>query len=156
MNLETLLIVLGVLGLGAGAALVFTAVFGPPNLKQPFLRAGVVTVTALSTVVIAACAFALFTSFGCGPSARVKPILRHVDEHVQLACQGLAQALAERSGADAARIIATTCAVENITRTMRELLLSVQISQAQRAGVAVPDVTSASLEAGPPEAQAAE
>lgn len=86
----------------------------------------------------------------CGPSAgQVKPILRQVDEHVQLACEGLAQALAERSGADAKRIIATTCAVENITRTMRELLLSEQINAAKRSGVPVPDVNSAALEPDP-------
>ena len=104
-----------------------------------------------STLVVVASLLALFALPGCGPSAgtQVKPILRQVDQHVQLACQGLAQALAERSGADAQRIIATTCAVEGITRTMRELLLSHQINSAQRAGVAVPDVSSASLEADP-------
>lgn len=86
-----------------------------------------------------------------GGAAQVKPILRQVDEHVQLACEGLAQALAERAGADAERIIATTCAVENITRTMRELLLSEQINAAKRSGVPVPEVNSAALEqaAGP-------
>lgn len=92
----------------------------------------------------------------CGPSASVKPILRQVDEHVQLACEGLAQALADKSGADARRIIATTCAVENITRTMRELLLSQQIDAAKRAGVAVPEVNSAALEPDPYQTQDAE
>lgn len=94
----------------------------------------------------------------CGGAAvQVKPILRQVDEHVQLACEGLAQALAEQSGADAKRIIAATCAVENITRTMRELLLSTQIDAAQRSGVAVPDVNSAALErSATPDSAAAE
>lgn len=93
---------------------------------------------------------------GCGPSAGVKPILRQVDEHVQLACEGLAQALAERSGADAQRIIATTCAIEGITRTMRELLLSEQLGAARRAGVAVPEVNSGALEPDPYTTQDAE
>lgn len=92
----------------------------------------------------------------CGPSAASKPILRQVDQHVQLACEGLAQAVAEQSGADAKRIIATTCAVESITRTMREMLLSQQIDAAQRAGVAVPAVTSDTLEVGPADFQDAE
>ena len=124
------------------------APFGP----SLFHRAAVVISVALTTLLVAVCvALLCIMPSGCGPGAgtQVKPILRQVDQHVQLACQGLAQALAERSGADAQRIIATTCAVENITRTMRELLLSVQINQAQRAGVAVPDVSSASLEADP-------
>lgn len=90
---------------------------------------------------------ATIASVGCGAST--KPILRQVDEHVQLACEGLAQALAERSGADAKRIIATTCAVEGLTRTMREMLLSAQIEAAKRAGVAVPQVTSDALQADP-------
>jgi hypothetical protein len=118
-----------------------------PDRISLFHRFAVVVCVALMTVGLAVPTLLV----ACGPSAgtQVKPILRQVDQHVQLACQGLAQALAERSGADAQRIIATTCAVENITRTMRELLLSVQINQAQRAGVAVPDVSSASLEADP-------
>lgn len=81
-----------------------------------------------------------------GGAVQVKPILRQVDEHVQLACEGLAQALAERGGTDAKKIIAATCAVENITRTMRELLLSEQINAAKRSGVPVPEVNSAALE----------
>jgi hypothetical protein len=121
-----------------------------PFSPSLFHRIAVVTAVALSTLLVIMCIALLCIMPGCGPSAgQVKPILRTVDQHVQLACQGLAQALAERSGADAQRIIATTCAVEGITRTMRELLLSVQINQAQRAGVAVPDVSSASLEADP-------
>lgn len=89
---------------------------------------------------------------GCGAST--KPVLRSVDEHVQLACEGLAQALAERAGADAKRIVATTCAIESITRTMRERLLSEQIDAAKRAGVPVPEVTSDALEPWPAEAAA--
>lgn len=123
-----------------------------PNKPGPFFRIAIVVSSTLSTLVVVCALLALAKLSGCGPSAgsQVKPILRGVDQHVQLACQGLAQALAERSGADAQRIIATTCAVEHITRTMRELLLSVQINQAQRAGVAVPDVSSASLEGPDP------
>lgn len=94
----------------------------------------------------------LLAVVGCGAST--KPVLRSVDEHVQLACEGLAQALAERAGADAQRIIGATCAVEAITRTMRERLLSEQLDAASRAGVAVPQVTSEALEPEPPAAAA--
>ena len=121
----------------------------PPSPPSLFHRAAVVTSVALTTLMLFICIALLCIMPGCGPSARMKPILRHVDEHVQLACEGLAQALAQRSGADAQRIIATTCAVENITRTMRELLLSQQIDAARRAGVAVPLVTSDVLEPDP-------
>lgn len=111
-----------------------------------FTRIAAVLCIALMTIGLAVPSLLV----ACGPSAgQVKPILRQVDEHVQLACEGLAQALAERSGADARRIIATTCAVENITRTMRELLLSQQLDAARRAGVAVPVVNSAALEPEP-------
>ena len=111
-----------------------------------FHRAAVVVAVALTSLLVVVCITLLIMMPGC---ASAKPILRQVDEHVQLACEGLAQALAERSGADAQRIIATTCAIENITRTMRELLLSQQIEAAKRAGVAVPSVTSDLLEADP-------
>ena len=115
-----------------------------------FFRLSVVIAVALSTALLALCAILLAFMPGCaGSQHQVKPILRTVDEHVQLACEGLAQALAQRSGADAQRIIATTCAIENITRGMRELLLSQQIDAAQRAGVAVPSITSAQLEPDP-------
>lgn len=115
-----------------------------------FFRLSVVIAVALSTALLAVCAMLLVFLPGCGGAQhQVKPILRTVDEHVQLACEGLAQALAQRSGADAQRIIATTCAIENITRGMRELLLSQQIDAAQRAGVAVPSITSAQLEPDP-------
>ncbi len=118
---------------------------------MPLVRPGllyrlfVVVCVALMTIGLAVPTLLV----ACGPSASVKPILRQVDEHVQLACEGLAQALAERQGADARRIIATTCAVEGITRTMRELLLSQQLDAAKRAGVPVPEVNSAALEPDP-------
>src|SRR5688572_25284406 len=51
---------------------------------------------------------------GC---ATVKPPLRAADEALKAACEGLAQAIAERSGADAQRIVAASCLVEGFTRT---------------------------------------
>jgi hypothetical protein len=122
-----------------------------PSRPSLFHRAAVVTAVALSTLLVGVCIALLVIMPGCGPSAgsQVKPILRQVDEHVQLACEGLAQALAERSGADASRIIATSCAIEAITRGMRELLLSQQIEAAKAAGVAVPNINSAALEPDP-------
>lgn len=106
------------------------------------------------TVTIALWTLAVVVALACGAST--KPILRQVDEHVQLACEGLAQALGEKSGADVQSIIRTSCAVEGITRTMRELLLSAQIEAAKRAGVAVPAVTSGALEPDPYQTQDAE
>lgn len=91
--------------------------------------------------------------FGC---ASVKAPLRQADEALQTACQGMAQSIAERSGADAQRIVATTCAVEGFTRTLREMLLSQQLEAAKAAGVAVPDVTSDHLEPEPAEYRDAE
>lgn len=124
----------------------------------PFFRVAVVTAVALSTLVVICSILAVLMLPGCGPAAnaQVKPILRQVDEHVQLACQGLAQALGERSGADVQRIIATSCAVEGVTRLMRELLLSQQIEAAKAAGVAVPEINSGSLEPDPYRTQDAE
>jgi hypothetical protein len=115
----------------------------------PFFRVAVVTAVALSTLVVVCSLLALIALPGCGPAANAKPILRQVDEHVQLACEGLAQALGERSGADVKRIIATSCAVEGVTRLMRELLLSEQIRASTRAGVAVPVINSGALEPDP-------
>jgi hypothetical protein len=117
----------------------------PSDRPGLFQRIVVVVCVALMTIGLAVPTLLV----ACSGAAQVKPILRQVDEHVQLACEGLAQALAQRSGADAQKIIATTCAVENITRTMRELLLSAQINAAKRSGVAVPDVDSSALEPDP-------
>jgi hypothetical protein len=114
----------------------------------PFFRVAVVTAVALSTLVVICSLIAVVALPGCA-AVQAKPILRQVDEHVQLACEGLAQALAERSGADAQRIIATSCAVEAITRGMREYLLSQQIEAAKAAGIAVPDINSGALEPDP-------
>lgn len=122
------------------------------STSSPLLRLAIVVAALLSTFVVGVCLSLLLA--GCGAAS--KPILRQVDEHVQLACEGLAQALAERSGADASRIIATTCAVEGITRTMRELLFSQQLEAAKRAGVSVPEINSAALEPDPYQSQDAE
>lgn len=81
---------------------------------------------------------------GC---ASVKPPLRQVDEHVQAACNGLAQLLAAQAGsADVDAIVAATCAAEGMTRTLREMLLSQQIEAARAKGVFVPNVNSGAFE----------
>jgi uncharacterized membrane protein affecting hemolysin expression len=130
----------------------------PSYRPSLFHRAAVVIAVALTTLLVVVCIGLLMFMPGCSPAAnaQVKPILRAVDEHVQLACEGLAQSLAERSGADAQRIIATSCAVERVTRLMRELLLSEQIEAAKAAGVAVPDINSGQLENEPYQMQDAE
>lgn len=92
---------------------------------------------------------------GCLPQEAKAP-LRAVDEQLQLACEGLAQALAERSGADAKRIVAASCLMEGFTRTLREQLLSQQLDAARRAGVAVPAINSGHLEPMPAEYQDAQ
>lgn len=117
----------------------------PTDRPGLFSRLVVVLCVALMTIGLAVPSLLV----ACSGAVQAKPILRQVDEHVQLACEGLAQALAERSGADAKRIIATSCAIEQITRGMRELLLSQQLDAARRAGVAVPEVNSAALEPDP-------
>jgi hypothetical protein len=91
-------------------------------------------------------AVVLVMLIGCASS---KPILQQVDEHVQLACEGLAQALGERAGVDVPRVIRASCAVEGVARTMRELLLSQQLDAAKAAGVAVPAIDSGALEPDP-------
>lgn len=130
----------------------------PSYSPSLFHRAAVVIAVALTTLLVVVCITLLAVMSGCSPAANaeVKSTLRVVDEHVQLACEGLAQSLAERSGADAQRIIATSCAVERVTRLMRELLLSEQIEAAKRAGVAVPDINSGTLESDPNQTQDAE
>ncbi len=131
--------------------------YTPPDPEPPslFYRVAFIALISIASFIVGAC---LMTLASCSPAAsgQVKPILRQVDEHVQLACEGLAQALAERSGADVQRIVATTCAVEGVTRLMRELLLSQQIEAAKAAGVAVPSINSGSLEPDPYRTQDAE
>lgn len=123
-------------------------------------RANVLTMVAyfvtacLAVFVLAAAFVALFS--GCGAAPTVKSHLKQADSYVQLACMGLAQAVAARTGADAQKIIATTCDVENVTRTMRELLLSQQLDAARAQGVVVPDINSGALEDGAAEEQTAE
>lgn len=90
-----------------------------------------------------------FFLVGCtakqGEDARTA--LEVVDGHVQAACAGLAQQLAQQAGSpDAAKIVAATCAVDRVRRTMQELLLSEQIEAARAAGVFVPSVNSAAFE----------
>lgn len=93
------------------------------------------------------------TSSSCVPQTAKAP-LRQVDEHVQAACEGLAQLLATQAGSpDAERIEAASCAVEGMTRTLREMLLSQQIEAARAKGVFVPAVNSGAFEDA---AQAAE
>lgn len=96
--------------------------------------------------------------FGCTGSLppTVKAPLQEVDAAIQTACEGMAQALALSSGADAQRIVAASCLVEGFTRGLRERLLSEQLNAAKAAGVAVPDVTSDHLEPSPYESQDAE
>lgn len=105
--------------------------------------------------VSAAIVAVLLNMTACLSRAQKAP-LRAADAAVQVACQGLAQALAERTNADAERIIAASCAVEAVTRTMRELLLSEQLNAAKAAGVLVPSITSGDLEPMPAEMQDAE
>lgn len=108
------------------------------------------TVRKTFIAFVLACATALGFSFTSGCTAQqgrdVKTALQAADQGVRLACEGLAQSLAESAGADAQKIIAATCAVEGVTRTMRELLLSQQIEAAKAAGVLVPNVNSGHLE----------
>lgn len=91
----------------------------------------------------------------CIPQTAKSP-LKAADAALVLACEGIAQSLADRSGADAQRIVAATCAVEGFTRTLREMLLSQQLEAARAAGVAVPAITSDHLEPSPFEEGAAE
>ncbi len=97
---------------------------------------------------------------GCassGPSAsEVKAPLQKADAFVRLACMGLAQAVAAKTGAQAQEIISKTCDVENVTRTMREMILSQQLDAARAQGVLVPDINSGALEDAVPEEQNAE
>lgn len=69
-----------------------------------------------------------------------------MDDSLTLACQGMAQALAKRSGVNASQLVEKTCAVEGFTRTLREMLLSQQLQEAKAAGVLVPDINSGALE----------
>lgn len=78
--------------------------------------------------------------------ASAKPVLRTADALIEDACEVLAERMAERSHASSRRIIEVTCAVEGFTRAFRETLLSQQIEAARRAGVAVPQITSAVFE----------
>lgn len=76
-----------------------------------------------------------------------KTALQVVDGHVQAACEGLAQQLAQQSGSSEAQsIVAASCAVEGFTRTLREMLLSQQIEAARANGVLVPSVNSGAFE----------
>lgn len=76
-----------------------------------------------------------------------KDALAVVDGHVQAACTGLAQQLAQQAGSpDASKIVAASCAVEGFTRTLREMLLSQQIEAARAKGVFVPNVNSGAFE----------
>lgn len=74
--------------------------------------------------------------------ASAKPTLRAADQLLQDACEVLALRMGEKTHANAEQIIATTCAVEGFTRTLRETLLSQQIEAARAAGVAVLPVSS--------------
>lgn len=122
---------------------------------NPVALIGIFVTATLALLVLGAAFVALFS--GCGAAApTVKSHLKEADSYVQLACAGLAQAVAARTGADAAKIIATTCKVENVTRTMRETLLSQQLDAARAQGVLVPDINSGTLEDAPPEDAAAE
>lgn len=122
----------------------------PPN------EGGVVGWVATGAFVLLLGALLLFAN-GCtrqqGQDA--KDALEVVDGHVEAACAGLARQLAQQAGSpDAAKIVATSCAVEGFTRTIREMLLSQQIEAARRAGVFVPAVNSGAFEddAGAPQA----
>lgn len=104
--------------------------------------------TSAQLVLLFALSCLVGTGIGaaCRPSAPAKTALRAIDYQLQLACQGLAQQLAAKSGASAEQIVAKTCAVEGFTRTLRESLLSQQINEAKANGVAVPDINSGALE----------
>lgn len=111
---------------------------------------------ALILAVAAALGFAEVTGCTAQQGREAKTALQVVDGHVQAACEGLAQQLAQQSGSsDAQRIVAASCAVEGFTRTLREMLLSQQIEAARAKGVLVPSVNSGAFE-GAGAVQAAE
>jgi hypothetical protein len=85
---------------------------------------------------------------GCTP-AQLKP-LAAADAALRTACEMLAVAQAARMRVDAGPIIAATCNVESVTRTMRERLLAEQISAARAVGVHMDPITSEELEGAEP------
>jgi hypothetical protein len=120
---------------------------GPVNAIVGWVAAG--------AFVLLLGALLLFAS-SCVPQAARAP-LKQVDEHVQAACNGLAQLLAGQAGSpEVDKIVAATCAAEGMTRTLREMLLSQQIEAARAAGVFVPSVNSAVFEEDAGAIQAAE
>ena len=107
--------------------------------------------THLARLLVLGVWFTVGCVAGC---AAAKPPLQAVDASLTLACQGMAQALAARSGVNASQLVEKTCAVESFTRTLREMLLSQQLQEAKAAGVLVPDINSGALETPPEDAVA--
>ena len=76
----------------------------------------------LATMVIAACS---------------KEQAKSADDAIRTACEFLAAEQAEKQGVSVQDIIRTTCAVENVTRRMRDKILAEQMAAAAAAGVGV-------------------
>jgi hypothetical protein len=72
-----------------------------------------------------------------GCSAGTKSALRTADSIVRDACEALAAVSAEQAGVEADKLIATSCAIESVTRRMRDRLLAQQLGAARDAGLAV-------------------
>lgn len=83
-------------------------------------------------LTLACVVLSLSTAASC-----TKQQARSVDSAVRNACELLAAQEAERTGISVQDIIRTTCAVENVTRDMRDGLLATQRAAAQAAGLAM-------------------
>ena len=102
---------------------------------------------ALVLAILGALGYGSLTGCTAKQGEDAKTALAAVDSHVAAACAGLAQQLAQQAGSpDVSKIVGTTCAVDSVLRTMRELLLSQQIEAARAAGVFVPAVNSGAFE----------
>jgi len=77
---------------------------------------------AVATMVLVAC---------------TKEQARSADDAVRQACELLAAEQAAEMGVSVDDIIRTTCAVENVTRDMRDRILAAQAEAAVAAGVAL-------------------
>jgi hypothetical protein len=80
-------------------------------------------------------AFTALLAVSCTPSASTKAGLQTADSIARDACEALAVVNAENLGVRADAIIAATCAVESVTRRLRDRLLAAQLQAVREAGL---------------------